>query len=422
MKKIASFIIGSSLAAGAIAQTADPTMVVTMKNGKTFEYNIPEIELVTFHTEGSSIPDNPNQKYETTVTEAWTKTGDQLGLQFPAYARDICVAGDYLLVLDNTIAYDATAKIKAYNKYTGEFVKDVAIYEGGWNGPRSYTWTLSSDEAGNFAMGRLNSGGAGFWMDSYTDIDAMPTNPFKLGASEVPENSGRRMQLLGNIFSGKGLVCTTSSHFYGVTPMQGQYCTWNMTDGVPTTAEPEIGSYPAQWHHAIVQRQSLDDETLYVTYTDESTYPNDPFDTWDNLHGAHFAVYTPGSAAPSLEMDPKCFKYRILDANVFFIKNARYYFTLQMGYSTGTSPMCTALYDITGDGAFSTNPTAADYSNYKIFESADYVSSNDNRIGSVTVWVDKATDTAYLYAFYPAATGDQAKITCHKMVLGAPID
>ncbi|WP_289679688.1 hypothetical protein, partial [Muribaculum intestinale] len=49
-------------------------------------------------------------------------------------------------------------------------------------------------------------------------------------------------------------------------------------------------------------------------------------------------------------------------------------------------------------------------------------SSNDNRIGSVTVWVDKATDTAYLYAFYPAATGDQAKITCHKMVLGAPID
>lgn len=259
-------------------------------------------------------------------------------------------------------------------------------------------------------------------MDSYTDIDAMPTNPFKLGASEVPENSGRRMQLLGNIFSGKGLVCTTSSHFYGVTPMQGQYCTWNMTDGVPTTAEPEIGSYPAQWHHAIVQRQSLDDETLYVTYTDESTYPNDPFDTWDNLHGAHFAVYTPGSAAPSLEMDPKCFKYRILDANVFFIKNARYYFTLQMGYSTGTSPMCTALYDITGDGAFSTNPTAADYSNYKIFESADYVSSNDNRIGSVTVWVDKATDTAYLYAFYPAATGDQAKITCHKMVLGAPID
>lgn len=53
MKKIASFIIGSSLAAGAIAQTADPTMVVTMKNGKTFEYNIPEIEHVTFHTEGS---------------------------------------------------------------------------------------------------------------------------------------------------------------------------------------------------------------------------------------------------------------------------------------------------------------------------------------------------------------------------------
>lgn len=422
MKKTAAIILGSTIAAGIIAQAADPTLVLTMKNGNVMEYNVPEIEHITFKTDGQTLPDNPDQRYETTVTEQWTKTGDQLGLKFPASARDICVAGDYLLVLDNTIDYTENAKIKAYNKLTGEFVKDVAIYEGGWSGPRSYTWTLSSDEAGNFAMGRLNSGGAGFWMDAYTDIDAMPVNPFKLSGAQVPQNAGKRMQLLGNIFSGNGYVCLTSSHFYGISPMQGQYCTWDMADGTPTTTDPVIGSYPAQWHSAIVQRHSLDNETMYVTYNDESSYPNDPSDMWDSMHGAHFAIYTPGATAPSLEMDPACFKYRILDSNVFFVKNARYYFTLQMGYSTGTSPMCTALYDITGEKAFSVKPSDPDYADYKLFESEGHVSSNDNRIGSVTVWVDKNTDTAYLYAFYPGDSGAKAKITCHKMVLGKPVD
>ena len=37
----------------------------------------------------------------------------------------MCVAGDYLLILDNTIDYSADAKIKVYAKLTGEFVKLV---------------------------------------------------------------------------------------------------------------------------------------------------------------------------------------------------------------------------------------------------------------------------------------------------------
>ncbi len=361
-------------------------------------------------------------KYETTITELWSKTGVELDLLFPATARDICVAGDYLLVLDNTIDYQAAAKIKAYDKYTGAFVKDVAIYEGGWAGPRSYTWTLSSDEAGHFATGRLNSGGAGFLMDAYTDIDAVPTNPFWLTAAQVPVNAGKRMQILGDLYSGAGYVCLTSSHFYGTVPMQGQYCTWNMTNGVPTSAEPNILSYPAMWYSAIVQRESLDDPTMYVTYNDESSYPNDPIDKWDDMHGAHFVVYLPGSADAPLEMNSKCFKYRILDSNVFHVKDARFYFTLQMGYSTGTSPMITSLYNISGKDAFNTSPTAADYRDYMLYESAGHVSANDLRMGSVAVWVDKDAATAYMYAFYPGSSGDKAKITCLKMELGDPIE
>jgi len=418
MKKIVSILIGGVFAAGGLAQAINPTMVVTMKDGSVVRYDVPEIEHVTFDT-GTEDSDTP-QRYNTTITEMWTKSGDELGLQFPSSTRDICVAGDYLLVLDNTIGYDASAKIKAYDKLTGAFIKDVALYEGGWNGPRSYTWTLAADEAGHFAMGRLNSGGAGFWMDAYTDIDAMPVNPFKLGASQVPENAGKRMQLLGDIFSGEGYVCLTTSHFYGIAEMDGQYCTWNMIDGIPTTIEPTLHSYPAKWYSAIVQRQSLDDATMYVTYNDETGYPSHDFSTWDDLHGATFVVED--SDGNKKEMNSTCFSYRILDANVFSVKNARYYFTLQMGYSTGSSPMSTVLYDITEDGVFYTKPGAADYDNYKLYESDGYVSANDNRIGSVTVSVDKDNSIAYLYAFYPGATADKAKITCLKMVIGDPIN
>ena len=361
-------------------------------------------------------------KYRTPITELWTKTGVDLDLLFPSTARDICVAGDSLLVLDNTIDYQAAAKIKAYNKYTGEFVKNVGIYEGGWAGPRSYTWTLSADEAGHFAMGRLDSGGAGFRMDAYTDIDAVPTNPFWLSAAQVPENAGKRMQILGNLYDGSAYVCLTSSHFYGVLPMQGQYCTWTMTNGTPNSIEPNILSYPAMWHSAIVQRESLDDPTMYVTYNDESSYPSDPLEKWNDMHGAHFVAYVPGSADAPLEMDTRCFKYRILDSDVFRVKDARFLFTLQMGYSTGTSPMCTSLYNISGKAAFATTPSASDYHDYMLYESAGHVAANDNRMGSVAVWVDKEANIAYMYAFYPGPSGDKAKITCLKMEVGEPIE
>lgn len=388
-------------------------ITITAADGSTASFSISAVVSEPYEI----IP-----KYKTTITELWAKTGIELDLLFPATARDICVAGDYLLVLDNTIDYQAAAKIKAYNKYTGEFVKNVMIYEGGWAGPRSYTWTLSSDEAGHFATGRLNSGGAGFLMDAYRDIDAVPTNPFWLTAAQVPVNAGKRMQILGNLYEGSGYVCLTSSHFYGTVPMQGQYCTWNMTDGTPNSTEPNIVSYAAMWHSAIVQRESLEDPMMYITYNDESSYPSDPADKWDDMHGAHLVAYVPGSADAPLEMNPKCFKYRILDANVFRVKDARYYFTLQMGYSTGTSPMCTSLYNISGKAAFSTTPSAADYRDYMLYESAGHVANNDLRMGSVAVWVDKESNTAYMYAFYPGPSGDKAKITCLKMEVGDPIE
>ena len=354
-------------------------------------------------------------EYRTVLTELWTKSGPELELRFPNSCRSLAVAGHYLLVLDNPIDYSADAKIKAYDKQTGRFVKDIPVYEGGWAGPRSYSWTLAADEAGHFAMGRLNSGGAGFWLDVYEHIDALPVNPFKLAGDQVPENAGKRMQILGNLFSGESQVYLTAAHFYGDLLADGQYCFWSLIDGVPSSVLPDVFNYGVKWQSAVVERASLDDPTLFVTYNDETGYPNDPFDSWEQLHAARFEMFVPGSGDRPLSIDPENFKYRLLDSKVFGVKDARYLFTLQQGYSTGTGEMCARLYDLTDRSKFGMKPGEAGYDGFLLYESAPYVSRNDLRYGNVAVQVDRASGIAYLYVFYPGSDTADAKITALKM-------
>ena len=391
-----------------------------------------KFELVISNTLGNSVsyilkafvtpPYEVIPEYETTVTELWTKSGTELSLAYPGSCRDITVAGDHLLILDNTIDYMENAAIRAYDKMTGDFYKNVSIYEGGWSSVRSYTWTLQSGEAGHFAIGRLNSGGAGFWLDVYENIDAMPTNPFKLSGTEVPENAGKRMQILGNLLSGDAYVNLTVAHFYGsVVTNPGQYCFWSLKDGVPVSSAPTIMSYTSGWYSAIVQKASLTDPRMYITYNDESSYPNDPADTWESMHGAHFTTFVPGGAEAPLEIDPSNFMYRILDADVFTLNGLTYYATLQQGYSTGTGAMRIRLYNITGEEKYRMKPGSENYGKFLLYESDDFVSPNDLRYGSVAVDVDEETKSALIFVYFPSADPDAAKVTCLKLQLGEEI-
>ena len=355
-------------------------------------------------------------EYRTTITPIWNKSGSELELALPRSARSMCVAGDYLLVLDNAVDYSANGKIKAYNKLTGAFVKNVPIYEGGWNGPRSYTWTIAADDAGHFALGRLNSGGAGFWLDAYQHIDAVPVNPFKLGGNDLPVNAGKRMQILGNLFSGSAMIYLTTSHFYGAARGPGQYCTFQMNNSTAISLTPSVFNYGnAQWYSGVVQRATVDDQTLYITYNDETSYPNDPFNQWGNLHACHFEVYNPASGEAASVINQQNFKYRILDSKVFKVLDGTFLLTLQQGYSTGTGDMNTIVYNISNPADFSKTPSSANYEKFRIYESAAYVSQNDLRYGNVTVWVDKDKGDAYLYTFFPASDTVEAKITCVKL-------
>lgn len=363
------------------------------------------------------IPD-----YETTFTELWTRNGTDLQLSFPQSCRDITVAGDNLLVLDNTIDYNENGKIKAYDKLTGAFIKNVEIYEGGWSAVRSYTWTLQSDEAGHFAIGRLNSGGAGFWLDVYENIDAVPTTPFKLGADVVPENAGKRMQILGNLIEGDAYINLTVAQYYGsVVTSPGQYCFWTMKDGVPVSQSPTVISYNADWFSAVVQKASMTDQTMYITYNDESSYPNDPADQWETLHGAHFTKYLPGGADAPLSIAPENFMYRILDADVFDLDGLTYYATLQQGYSTGTGAMKIRIYNISGDEKFKMTPSSPEYDKFLIYESAEIISANDLRYGSIAVDTDPQGRKARIYTYIPSNEADVARITCLEMALGEEI-
>src|SRR5690606_38897503 len=59
-------------------------------------------------------------EYETTVTELWSRTGEEMGLMFPGSGKGMAVSGDYLVLLDNAVDKSGNAAIRLYDKLTGE--------------------------------------------------------------------------------------------------------------------------------------------------------------------------------------------------------------------------------------------------------------------------------------------------------------
>lgn len=307
---------------------------------------------------------------------------------------------------------------------TGEFIQDIPVYEGGWSGPRSYTWTLQSDDAGNFAMGRLNAGGAGFWLDVYKSDFTYIGSPFKMGAAQVPVNMGRRMQIMGNMVEGNYKIILSSGYCFGDQLNVGEFSSWTRKND-PVTWTGVVADLPitsnynsVRWQAASVQQLSMDDPTLYITYNDETGYPNHPFDQWDQVCAAHFEVYNPTTGESALVLNQANLMYRVLDSKVFTVKGNRYLFTLQQGYSTGTGEMKEILYNITGKSRFNITPESPSYNRFRIYQSEGHVALNDYRYGNVAVCVDDDTNEAYMYTFYPGSDSSDAKITAVKMTLG----
>jgi hypothetical protein len=342
-------------------------------------------------------------EYNTSVTQVWTKTGTELALKCPQSIRGgIAVAGDKLYIMDSGLDHNPdTYKIKAYDKMTGAYSHDIGTYEGGWWGVAGYMGALASDDAGNFGNCRLDEAGAGagFWLDLYNSEEAY-SQPIPLINGELT-GMGRRLQLLGDI-TGTGKIITTAGSLAGGNSMTAEYTVWNVTDGVAGAYSKLTFGTNLLWKSAFVQQASLDDNTLYVSYNDEPNYPNDPFDTWETVHGGHFVVYDPSSGLPQKSIADENFMYRILNHNVFKLNGRTFLFTLEQGYSTGTGAVGVKLFDITDPENYDMKPGDEGYDKFRVFASEPAVISNDLRLGNVTTWVDEVAGEAYLVVFYPA--------------------
>lgn len=388
----------SDLSDGYYDMTKDSnTVTVTAQDGKTTN-TVSLVGVVTPPYE--VIPD-----YNTTVTQVWSKTATELGLKCAQSLFGIAVAGDDLFIMDNGVDHNPdTYRIKVYNKATGEYKNDIAAYEGGWWGVPGYMGAIAGDEAGNFGNIRLNEGtsGAGTWVDRYTLEEGSYVYTTQLVTiTQELQWFARRLQFLGDIM-GNGKIIATNGSTNGGTDLDAKYCVWDVNGGVAGNYSVMPYGSDLTWKSAFVQQAAMDDPTLYISYNTEPNYPNDPSDMWDEVQGAHFAVYDPSSGIPAKEIAGENFRYRILDHQVFKLDGLTFLLTLEQGYSTTTSPMSAKLFNITNDSRYGMKPGDEGYDQFKVFETESVVISNDQRKGNVTAWVDEAAGAAYIVIFYPA--------------------
>lgn len=357
-------------------------------------------------------------QFQTTITELWSKTGTELDLNFPGTNKGMTVAGDYLIMLDNTIDKSPAAAIKLYNKLTGEFVKNINFYEGGWTDPRSYSWNLQTDDNGHLIMGRLNSGGAGFMLDYWPTIDGVPLLKLNsVAGADLPANMGKRMSVVGDLSQGTAYVYATAAHYFGVIKQAPEYGVWEFNNGTPINSRPTVFSYAGAgsgWYNATIQRASVEDNTLYVSWVNEDGYPNDPFDSWTNLHRISFHIFKPGSTNPAQQVASENFGYRLLDSRVFNLMDGTFMAMLEQSYST-IGAMKLNLFDLSDPTRFSLKPGDNDHEKLRIFSSPESApTSNDGRYGHVAV-SNEAEDEAIIYVYYPNPTQSEAKVVAYKL-------
>ncbi len=365
-----------------------------------------------------SKPFDVYPQFTSNVEKIWSKSGQELGLNFPGSGKGLAVSGDYLLVLDNAVDKQSSAAIRLYDKMTGVYVKNIKFYEGGWTDPRSYSWNLDTDDAGHLVMGRLNSGGAGFMLDYYNAIDGVPYIMLNSTAgSDLPDNTGKRFNVVGDLSAGKAYVYASAAHFFGAAKQNPMYSVWEFNDGKPVNVRPSAFSYPAAtsgWYNAVVQRESVDQNTLYISWCNEDGYPNDNLDTWTSLHPINFHIFQPGSGKSALSINSKNFGYRMLDTKVFPMLNGKFMAMLEQSYSTGGS-MKMNIFNLSDPTLYSLNPGDANHESLRIFTSAESgPTSNDGRYGHLAIG-NISDSESVIYVYFPNPNATLAKIEAYKI-------
>lgn len=363
-----------------------------------------------------------------TATPVWSRSSSDLGLKSPLWgsrAMDCYreAGNDYLYILDNELAPGDNNRIRIHNAKTGDFIDDIKEYEGGAKGCRSYMWALKCDEAGHIAISRLNADQAGFWLDLYDNAGngwAYLGTPLKYPQNQegLTYYAGKKVNIVGDLVNGQGMVIATCGHFYGSLAIYAEYNTFMFSDGVPAASIVQ-NSYPAsaptEWWAGEVQQESLANPTLYVTIVDEYNYGGDtPEEQWPTLHASTFEIYDP-VAGTTVAVDESCFNYRILASEVFNCGSGKYLYTLEQSYSP-KAPYVERLYYISDTELLKTvTADSEDFDKFLLWESepddiGGAVTNVDNRFGSVCVLPDATGTSAVLFCYHANTDSEKAKV------------
>lgn len=307
------------------------------------------------------------------------------------------VVGNELLVADfNGGSTIASVGVRVYDKLTGMYKKIIAP-------PTTYCMQVVADDAGHFVVNRYNIYSAGFMLYYYESTESTPVLLLNYSAAAgCPVNLGRKVSVIGNLKQGKAYVYATTT-----TIDNNIYC-WEFNDGVPVNVIPSVIKYAgaSPWTYAIAKRKSLDGNSdLYISYCNYVST-----DT-DLKQGSRFSQFS-SDMKNIYEMDPQNHFYKILDFEVFTIKDVVFAAVLTQGFYAWDATHL-KVYDITNPAKMKLVSTSEGYNNFMLFTSEAYGGTNYNRYGDVAV--DVSGREARIYASMATSDASYSGVMFYKM-------
>lgn len=368
-----------------------PTCTLTPEIGNDFIDFTEPLEIKVTDGMGTErthyIAVRPTEFSKTKFTHVWFRNTDDLGLT-RTNIQGLALTKDNFFIEE--FEDWSLGKIFVFDSENGLFVKHIEQ-------PTSFSSQIAADDNNHLSATTKNDFGKGYEFYRYDDINSSSNKLFTFVSWDpaiVDQFGINKTSITGNTKDGKAYVYTTMPN--------GNYYSWEMNNGTPTSAAPVITQFdPAKtggtWDIASVKRASAAaNSDMYFCWYNEGATENDG-------KGSRFEIHD--SSNVSYQLNPKNHFYKILAFDVFTVNNDKFVAMLTQGLK-GDSEARLMVFEITDKAKLPLDSSQPGYVNLKVYESSPLGITTDLSSGDVQVNVDGMN--AYIYVA-TTATSSQAK-------------
>ena len=339
------------------------------------------VPVTVVNADGVSQTNNIVVKYaypRIKMTPVWQKTSTELGLNYH-FQMNLAADEEYLYIIDTQ--QESGKTIKAYNRLTGEFVKDMPELPG------ICYCDVHVDDAGNLIATRFNMYNAGFRLEVFNPGSGQWHRKIDHVKSEtltVPANLGWKSYVCGDINGNAYVYATIRGSF--------EYYEWKIENGVVTEDSPRKKQVTA------VEPAATSSTVLVVR---ESV--SDDSDIWFSAEGGNIADAGSYFRCVTSEFDQfdvpiENFGHRVQNCRIFSLKGDKWMAVAAGGSAFSYSGSHIAVFDVSKKENLSMKPGDYRYNfDFRLFKQPGVNGQCVPRTSGLAVVTDEAAGEAYIY-------------------------